>query len=135
MSGPANVGMREELTSYAAFSGSASLGSQPTTNNSRWCKVSDWAKAHKKELYIAAAIIGIIAGVAITGGGGMLLVTVILTLTKVAAVTAGVVSIASVGMIVPFVAGLFLMMSGPFFMGISYAYLMGIGVAHGNKRT
>jgi hypothetical protein len=34
-------------------------GNNPTTNNSRWSKICDWAEAHQKEIIIAGIIIGI----------------------------------------------------------------------------
>lgn len=115
MSGPVNVEMGKELTTYPgpAPLDPVSSDSQPTTNNSRWCKVSEWAKNHKKELFIAAAIIGIIAGAIITGGGIALLAIVGTTLAKTAAVTAGGVSVASLGMTTPFFVGFFMTVSGP----------------------
>ena len=112
MSGPASVGgIEKELISYPVDS--ASLDRRPTTNNSRWSKVSDWVKNHKKELFIAATIIGIIAGAIITGGGIALLAILGTTLAKTAAITAGGVSIASLGMTTHFVAGFLMTAIGP----------------------
>lgn len=72
MSGSLN-GVREgtgaEMTPFACAPDVSGSDPKPTTNNSRWSRACDWAKTHKKELITTAVVIGVVAGLALTGWG------------------------------------------------------------------
>lgn len=62
---PSTLGSLNQLNKPDFLNGSCF--SAPVTPNSRWSKICDWSKAHKKELIILAGAISLVVGVASSG--------------------------------------------------------------------